>query len=166
MIEYLRLFKTFIGLTSKVLMGIAFFSFIAIIAPATLLNSMGLLAYRDDNVHWLWLALLASGCFLASRSLFWFFPIFKNNLNSWVVICRGKKRLNILSEKEKEILSYYFDNNNRSQTLSLMSGYVTGLIHEKILYRATEITEEVDIYDFNIQPWARKYLKKHPKLLK
>jgi len=162
MIEY---FKLFISLRSKAIMGIALFSFFAIMAPAVFLDSMGLLSFRNDNIHWFWIALSLSVCFLASRALFGLFPIFKNRLNGWIVIYRGKKRLTILSKKEKEILSYYFDNNSRSQTLSLMSGHVTGLIHEKIIYRATEITEEVDIYDFNIQPWARKYLKKHPEIL-
>ena len=163
MIEYVKLF---ISRTSKAIMGIALFCIVAIVAPASFLNNINLMSIRNNNIHWLWLALSASICLLASRALFGFFPVFKGRLNGWVIVYRGRKRLKALSKEEKKILLYYFDNDSRSQTLSLMNGHVTGLVDETILYRATEITEEADIYDFNILPWALKYLKEHPELLK
>ena len=57
LIEYVKLF---ISLTSKVIMGITLFCVVAIIIPVVFLDKINLLEIRNDNLHWIWVALIAS----------------------------------------------------------------------------------------------------------
>lgn len=80
----------------------------------------------------------------------------------WIKV--GKKRLNTLTPKEKEILLYYIRNQTRSQTLRIQDGTVNCLQKENIIIRASGLGT-VYGFDFVIQPWAWEYLSKNPGLL-
>lgn len=161
MIEYVKLF---IGLTAKVIMGIAFFCIVAIVAPASFLTTVGLLTLRESNLHWIWLTLAASICLLLPRALFALFPVFKGRLNGMVVAHRGKKRLRHLTQQEKRILRGY--DNTWSQSFDCTDGVILALEYEHIVYQASNISMEFTTFSYNIQPWARYYLRKHPELLR
>jgi hypothetical protein len=74
------------------------------------------------------------------------------------------KRLHDLTPHEKTILREYIDNETRTQYLSIGNGVVSGLVHEKILYRSANIGN-LSGFAYNIQPWAFDYLRQHPELL-
>lgn len=75
------------------------------------------------------------------------------------------KRLHDLTAHEKLILKRYLDQNTRTQYLNVADGVVTGLVHEEILYRSTNIGHLLTGFAYNIQPWAFDYLRQHPELL-
>ncbi len=75
------------------------------------------------------------------------------------------KRLHDLTAHEKRILRRYIDQNTRTQYLNIADGVVTGLVHEEILYRSTNIGHLSIGFAYNIQPWAFDYLRQHPELL-
>ncbi|MBA3966057.1 MAG: super-infection exclusion protein B [Nitrospirales bacterium] len=89
-------------------------------------------------------------------------------ISPWIVqtylIRIGKKRLQNLNPTEKKILSYYIENQTRSQNLSIQDGTVNGLQKEKIIIQGSTLGT---IYGFDIiiQPWAWEYLNQHPELL-
>ncbi len=162
MIEYIKLF---VSQTPKILMGIALFCLFAIIAPNDLLQYLALLSVRDSVRQWLWIILLLSSCLLFSHAFFGLFPFFKGRLNGWVIVHRGKQKLKDLTTDEKEILRGYIEGNTMTQTFDCTNGAVLALESEHIIYRASEISMQFTDFPFNIQQWARRYLKRNLDLL-
>lgn len=76
----------------------------------------------------------------------------------------GRKRLQSLNPAEKQILSYYIQNQTRSQTLPIQDGTVNALQTENIIIRGSSLGS-LHGFDFNIKPWAWNYLNQHPDLL-
>ena len=62
-------------------------------------------------------------------------------------------------------MSFYIDENTRTQELNLADGRVRELEYNKIVYRACDISKGFTDFDYNIQPWAWDYLNKHKEIL-
>jgi hypothetical protein len=76
-----------------------------------------------------------------------------------------RERLHRLSEPEKEVLRGYIEGQTRTQYHSMSDGVVGGLEAERVLYRASSLSQSFDYFAYNIQSWAWEYLNKHRKLL-
>jgi hypothetical protein len=76
----------------------------------------------------------------------------------------GRKRLQNLTPTEKQILSYYIQNQIRSQNLRIQDGTVNALEKERIIIRGSTLGS-MQGFDYIMQPWAWEYLNKHPELL-
>jgi hypothetical protein len=89
-------------------------------------------------------------------------------LRGWVqyrrIIYNGIQRLHDLTPEEQNILAFYLTNSARSQFLQFTDGVGEGLETCWIIRRASQISEGF-YFPYNIQPWAWKYLKKHPELV-
>ena len=70
-----------------------------------------------------------------------------------------EKKFNELTPPEIEILYEYIRQNTSSLSLDYMSGVVTGLADKHFIYRSTTMSYGTR-FDYNIQPWAQKYLNK------
>ena len=162
MVEYLKLV---ISQTPKILLGIALFCFGGIIAPDSLLLKLGVLNIRESSKQWLPIVFWLSLALLISHAFFGLFPFFKGRLNGWIIVHRGKKRLNDLTREEKEILRGYVEGNTMTQTFDCTDGAVLALENEHIIYRASELSQGFTDFPFNIQPWARQHLNKNARLL-
>ena len=79
-------------------------------------------------------------------------------------IRNGRKRLQNLNPTEKQILSYYIQNQIRSQNLPVQDGTVNALQKEKIIIRGSTLGS-IYGFDYIMQTWAWEYLNKHPELL-
>lgn len=139
---------------------------ILLFSPEIFLTTLGL----DQLVinYKMWIGLL----FTVSLSIILLMVVFAVflKLNERINECRRQKllreRLFKLTEEEKEILSYYIDNQTKSQNLSYTYGVVKSLERNLIIYRASTLSAYGDSFAYNIQPWAWDYLNKNPKLLK
>ncbi|MBU0518829.1 superinfection exclusion B family protein [bacterium] len=69
-----------------------------------------------------------------------------------------------MTPAEKEIMRTYLLKNVRSQVLSLADGTVCELERYGIIHPSAKIRRG-EYIDYNIQPWAWKYLKKRPNLM-
>jgi hypothetical protein len=76
-----------------------------------------------------------------------------------------KKSLHELTADEKAYLIPYVLENQNTQYFLLEDGIAGGLQAKTIIYRASNLGSLVGGWAFNIQPWARDYLKEHPELL-
>jgi hypothetical protein len=161
-LEYLKLL---VSQTPKVLLGLVLFCSVALVAPDRLLRGMGFLPFTGSVRQWLEVVLLLSGCLLLSHLAFSLSSFLKGRLNGWVIVHRGKKRLRDLTRTEKEILKDYLEQDSMTQAFDCRNGSVIALENEHILYRASEISLEDLNFPFNLQPWARQYLRQHPELL-
>jgi len=90
-------------------------------------------------------------------------------IKPWVVqaylIWQGKKRLQVFTKEEQEILFHYIQNQMRSQRLEIKSGTVNALKRDKIIFRGSNLGAYSG-FDFVIQPRAWEYLNNHLKLLR
>jgi len=77
-----------------------------------------------------------------------------------------EKRLHSLSSEEKAILKDYLDNDTKTRPFSFFSGTHKGLVASGVLYTSSDISMPGrDTFDYNINPWAWDYLRKHPELI-
>jgi hypothetical protein len=76
----------------------------------------------------------------------------------------GKKHLRRLTDDEKSVCKHFVHTNGRAYRTSPAQGEVATLVQKNILFRpGAQYTG--GLYDFQIQPWALDYLRKHPELL-
>lgn len=76
-----------------------------------------------------------------------------------------ERSLSTLTPDEKNILRYYIVKNTKTQRLPLESGVVAGLEANRIIARATTISDCGTNFAYNIQPWAWTYLRDHKNLI-
>lgn len=88
-------------------------------------------------------------------------------LTGWYIDRRKKlKRLHDLTQKEKEILRDYVNEDTRTQNYSIAYGVVAELEREGILSRSTDcVAGPSQQSAYSIEPWAWSYLKKHRGLI-
>lgn len=75
-----------------------------------------------------------------------------------------EEQLHYLSNQEKEVLKRYIKTGNTTVSLNDASGVVRGLAAKTIIFRATNLGHGFN-FDYNIQPWAWKYLNENPHIL-
>ena len=78
---------------------------------------------------------------------------------------RRLKRLNALTEEEKQILRFYIAKQTRTNYLRIGDGVVQGLEASGIIYQAHSIGDVLDGFAYNITEFAWEYLQKHHALL-
>lgn len=75
-----------------------------------------------------------------------------------------QKHLHQLTLEEKDYLAQYIVEQKNS-IHALGSGVMGGLEAKGITYRASNLGNAITGFPYNLQPWAREYLKANPHLL-
>ncbi len=75
------------------------------------------------------------------------------------------KRLQRLTEDEKQILRYYIAKDTRSNMLSIEDGVVQGLVSDRIIYRSASLGNMHEGFAHNISTFAWDYLHVYPETL-
>lgn len=164
---FLDFLKYLISQTPRVLLGIFIFCIVAIGMPDTLLEKMGLLSIRDENLVWLWIALFLSLSMLLSNLIFEYSPSLKDFYLKWDAKRRRIEVFKNLTNDEIKILRDYIDNDILTKSFSMFSGKHKRLENYGVLYMSSEISVPGRAtFDFNIAQWAKDYLKKYPEILK
>jgi hypothetical protein len=159
-VKILSLFKEPV----RFIFSLAVVAALVLFAPDSIIGKLGLLKYREEGKPYLGGFILFSVAIIIARAIG--FAIEKYD-NFRLSVAR-KKRLHCLTIEEKYILSAYIEGQTRSMELPIQSGVVAGLVHAKIIYRATSLSNSMAgfaAFAYNIQPWAWDYLNKHSDLL-
>lgn len=133
--------------------------------PPEWLLRLGLEKFAADNKQWLGLVLLIStvlwglffivSCWGALKRVF---SRRKNNV-------RTIRKLQSLTEGEKEILRYYLAEGTRTNVLKVDDGVVQGLVANRIIYRAASMGNLLEGFAHNITDLAWDYLHLYPEVL-
>lgn len=133
--------------------------------PPRWLSRLGLENFVVENKQWLGLALLIS-------TMLWVVFVFAS---CWGILKRAVyrrrndartiRKLQSLTEGEKEILRYYLVKGTRTNVLKVDDGVVQGLVHKKIIYRATSMGNLIEGFAHNITDLAWDYLHLYPEVL-
>jgi hypothetical protein len=110
--------------------------------------------------HWVWilLGLLGSLCYLPTR-------IVLEKASEWASERKRRERLRHLTAGEKDLLRIYIIEDIRSKKILRADAVAAGLADDGILYCPKVTSEETYFRSYNIQDWARLYLKKHFELI-
>ncbi len=135
-----------------------------LILPASVLQRVGLQAFHDRYLTWIGLAALISAAVLVSESC----AVGKRRVLIWLSHRVGKDYLRNLTTPEKVFLEAYIDQDTETQYAAEADGVVRGLAAKGLIYRSTSVSQPalVPTFAYNLQPWVRHFLKKHPELLK
>lgn len=148
-----------------------YFVLIAVVAAALLfmpsewLDRIGVSKLAAENKQWLGLTLLVSSALWCGYVISTFWDSIKRLLNRRKNQLRVIKKLQYLTEGEKQILRYYVAENTRTNVLKVNDGVVQGLVASRIIYRAASIGDLIEGFAHNITDLAWDYLHLHPEVL-
>lgn len=136
-------------------------------SPSSVLGVLGLDGLRAEHQPWVGAVFVVSTLLFATAAIRamaeMFGPIIRGrwNLRQW------EKELHVLSPPEVGALREYIDNETTTRSFYLSDGVAGGLVGKNILYRASNIGHPGSVsFDYNLQPWAWRYLRKHPEILR
>lgn len=75
----------------------------------------------------------------------------------------GRKHLKHLTQEERRYCKWFLENDGKSLPHNPGNGAIASLLQNGILWKPEQGWQNNQLFEFNIQPWALKYLRKHPK---
>ncbi|MGM0783614.1 MAG: super-infection exclusion protein B [Pseudomonadota bacterium] len=151
-------------LPTKTLAALCFVAGILLFSSAEFLSTVGLSDLVETYRGYIGVIFLVTLALVVVNAAAAIWKFFKPWIVQAYLIWQGKKRLQALTQEEKEILAYYIQNQTRSQSLDIKSGTVNALQRDRIIFRGSNLGTYFG-FDYVIQPWAWEHLNNHPKLL-
>lgn len=156
----------------SLLLGIAIASGVILFAPDSFLTLLGLEVFLHSNKPYIGGTSVVAIALLLSHSIFRLAAFGKGVLTARQVKKKAAeaeanrhKKLHDLTPDEKAYLVPYVVDDENTQYFLIEDGVAGGLVAKGVLYRSSHIGSLVDGWAFNMQPWAKSYLKSHPELL-
>lgn len=152
-------------LSPRYLSAVVLASGALLFAPRASLDALGVSAFAASNRQWLGLALLASSaiCCVAAGVSTWNAVL--SSRRHRAARKRLLKRLESLTEDEKQILRYYYAEGTRANTLRVDDGVVQGLVEVGIIYRSASMGSVLGGFAHNISDLAWEYIQSNPMAL-
>ncbi len=166
MIESVTAFLTSLkAVTPQILIGIVAFCATLLFSPMAFTAKLGLADLINANRAYVGSAFVASCCILLSQFAWWA----KNFLLHPVISFRRSRRqaraMSELTPDEKAYLLPYVTETKNTQYFRIDDGVSQGLAAKGIIFQAASVGYMEDGWAYNLQPWARRYLAKHPDTL-
>ena len=152
-------------LKPKYLFALGLGSGLLIFSPVSFLEKLGLIELATDFRPWIGALFLLSAVLLITNILSKLGTPIQRKFEDMLFVRRKAKHFKELTPAEKHILRRYLEGDTRTLDLNVSDGVTNGLIAAKILYRASTLGDMSGYFAHNIQPWAWRYLKKHPEMV-
>lgn len=163
--EFTKSALEFLKLAPRYLISIALISGVLLFLAKSQLEYFGLDAFVESNRQWLGLTFLISivlwGVAIVSVCWNWL----KNKLFQRDVEQHIIRKLNTLTEDEKQILRYYIAKNTRANMLKVDDGVVQGLIADRIIYRSASMGNILEGFAHNVTDFVWDYIHENPEIL-
>lgn len=155
----------FLKLAPRYMISIAIVCGVLLFLPRETLDKIGLLKFSQDYRQWLGFGFLVSTTLwsVAMVSMAWSW--FGKKVRRKRIKKRIIRKLNSLTEDEKQILRYYIGKNTRANMLKIDDGVVQGLAAEGIIYRSASMGNILEGFAHNISDIAWGYLNENPHVL-
>lgn len=140
-------------------------SSVLLFASEELLSKIGLSAFVENYrsiIGFLWVVSL---CAVLIPIIVACLKYFRNWFIKQRRLSNLQSSLNMLSSAEKKVLRKYIKGNTKTQYFDMSDGVVGGLVSSEILYRSSNLSNQLGDFAYNVQPWAWNYLKKHYEIL-
>ena len=156
----------------QLLLGVAVASGVVLFSPDSFIASVGLSEFTAAHRSYL------GGAFIGSLALLFSFIVVraigaaksalaarKSKAKREAVEAARRKMLHDLTPDEKAYLAPYIFGEENTQYFLIADGVAGGLKNKGVIYQASSIGSLIDGWAFNMQPWAREYLRERPELL-
>ncbi len=163
--DWLTPIISFTKQATPALFAIALSCLFALFADDALLEQLGVLTFRNEHRSILGFILLFSGSIIITRALFSVGISIQKRIIWRKNLRRLQAVLHHLKPEEKGYLIAYILDRKVSQKFREDDGIKGSLVAKQIIYRASNMGDLVDGWDYNINPWADDYLTMHPELL-
>lgn len=145
--------------------GLSLAAALLLFSPDSLLERLGVTELLARYRGWIGMLFVASTAIWFAHGLA---PL-GNRVLLWAKERRAMRlrasALKNLSPQEGAILRRFIDGNTKTITLDVSSGAHAALESRQVIYRASSLSRQYYDFDYNIQPWAWEYLRKHPEAL-
>lgn len=165
MTDFGKSFIEFIKLTPRYLVAVSIFCGLLLFLPAETLNQIGADEFADKHRFWLGALFLASLTLWVVAMVKFGWVAISDNVRHWLLKQSVRKRLEELTEEEKEVLRYYIQNQTRTNVLRIDDGIIRGLVSSHVIYQAANLGRLSSGFSHNISDVAWKHLNKNPHLL-
>lgn len=152
-------------LAPRYLIAVAVMAGALLFLPSTWLDRFGLDGFATANRQWLGLTFLASATLWAVAVVVAFWKWIQRKLVQRRVRQHVIRKLNSLTEGEKQILRYYYVEHTRTNMLRLDDGVAQGLVADRIIYRSASMGSFLGGFAHNITDLAWEYIHANPHVL-
>lgn len=149
--------------TPAPVLGIAIAVSLLLFLPPGIIQTLGVEGFREENRG------LIGWTFIFSYSYLWVLAAlgtwghFRKTALKRKNLQLRQRQLHKLTRGEKEILMWFMSGETTVHR-AVDDGVIGGLHASKIVYRSSNMFDFVDGVPYNLQPWAREYLEKHPEI--
>jgi len=158
-------FLEVIKIAPRYLVAVAIICGTLLFTPETFQQSLGVTSFVDSYRQWIGLALVSSlGIWLVAIITLvfsWISRLLSERNQRKKII----KRLENLTEPEKQILRYYFAKNTRGNKLRMENGNVQALVHAGIIFHSSSMGSLLEGFAHNITDFAWDYIQKNSHVL-
>jgi len=162
-------FATFFTSFKKVapvpLLAISIATGIILFTPPGFSRTLGIDEFRETYRGWIGSAFILSLSYLAAHLAWWLRSIIMARRKRKQAEKTRNQHLHDLTAEEKGYLAPFVFDGVNTQNFDIDDGIAGGLTPKGIIYRASIIFDVVHGSPYNIQPWARAYLRSNPQLL-
>lgn len=155
----------FLKLTPRYLVSLGIATSFLLFSPKNVLQYLRIYNFTQDYRQWISILLILSVALLAVSIAIEAMQVIKHWWNKKKFYNRMSKRLNNLTEDEKQILRYYIANQTKSNVLKFDDGIVQGLVAKDIIRRASSLGNLLEGFPYNISEFAWEYLNEDPWIL-
>ncbi len=132
-----------------------------VLAPAPAAAVLGLEVLRNAHRPYIGAALVLSSAVLLAKALAFGGQLVKERVRRW----RDSRQLLFLAPDQKAVLARYLSENTCTLNFGLNNGVAQGLEQVGLIYRSAQMGTMQKGFAYNIKPWLRVHLLKHPELV-
>lgn len=133
--------------------------------PDNAIALLGLEEFRTAYRTYIGFAFVASSSLLFVYLTSTFRGLFSSAWRDWRLNKNARKILSELTDAEKKFLQPFIEEGENTRYAPISDGVAQGLELKKVVYRASNVSISNLTFPFNLQPYVRKLLKKHPDLI-
>jgi hypothetical protein len=147
------------------LIGLAVAAGATLFLPENITKTLGIVQFRDEHREYIGALFMISSSLIAAQTAW----ALQNGARA--LYRRGRirkeriKHLHNLTPGEKRYLIPFVRADQNTQYFPIDDGIAGGLSAKEVIYQASSVGHLLRGIAYNIQPWAKEYLKKHPDLL-
>lgn len=155
----------FLKLAPRYLVAVAIVCAILLFSPEELQQTLGTTNFVNSFRQWIGLSLVSSfGVWLVvicASSCEWTKRLWDKNRRQKKIV----SRLENLTEREKQILRYYFAKDTRGNKLRIENGDVQALTRAGIIFHSASLGSVLEGFAHNITDFAWDYINENPHVL-
>lgn len=135
--------------------------------PAHVISRLGLDDAAKSYRMYVGLAFVVSASLLVVRAFCFLWSLISAPFGDWMLQREGKKMVKEATEEEKAFLRPYIFDGKNTVYGQIQGGVAQGLKAKGIVFRSSIVGDVVvGGFPYNLQPYMRRLLSKHPQLLR